>query len=93
MKRFLTDPIGEVRSAAGREQLRPEAATVEQPGVKEVYFVCRRGNDSLVSARALVEALDRVDAEGRTDSDWKVMDVAGGVRAWSRSVDPLFPLY
>ncbi|EPQ54132.1 hypothetical protein GLOTRDRAFT_116767 [Gloeophyllum trabeum ATCC 11539] len=58
-------------------------ASVLEDGVKEVYVVCRLGNDSQIAADAL-RALRR---------DVVVKDVIGGLKAWSRDVDPDFPVY
>ena len=50
---------------------------------EEVYLVCRRGNDSLVDARALREQLgDAVN----------VHDLRGGLQAWSK-LESSFPVY
>ncbi|KAF8581064.1 hypothetical protein K439DRAFT_1647996 [Ramaria rubella] len=47
------------------------------------YLVCRLGNDSQIAADAL-----RSVATGRT-----IQDLIGGLRSWSRDVDPSFPVY
>ena len=57
------------------------------PTAEEVVFVCRRGNDSLIAANALRTSLDARKQTGR------VADVVGGLVAWSREVDPEFPVY
>jgi adenylyltransferase/sulfurtransferase len=44
-------------------------------------FLCRRGNDSQLAAAALRQS-------GRDATD-----VRGGLVAWSREIDPRFPLY
>jgi len=49
----------------------------------EIYVVCRLGNDSQIAAESL----------RRVGGDVIVKDVIGGLRAWSRQVDPDFPLY
>ncbi|KAF5392183.1 hypothetical protein D9757_001370 [Collybiopsis confluens] len=47
------------------------------------YIICRLGNDSQIAAEALRELkTDRV-----------VKDVVGGLRAWSKDIDLLFPIY
>ena len=51
----------------------------------ETYVVCRLGNDSQIAAEALRGA--------RQDSAIVIKDLVGGLRAWSRDVDPEFPLY
>lgn len=79
METFLKDPIKHTQDVVGPAQER------------EIYFLCRRGNDSLISARALRRALQAEDPE--SERAWRVKDVIGGVRAWSREVDPEFPVY
>lgn len=39
------------------------------PIAEEVYFVCRRGNDSLIAANALQEYFDNNGKKGPTVSD------------------------
>lgn len=60
----------------------------EVPTADEVYFVCRRGNDSLIAANALREHFDKSGKNGPI-----VSDVRGGLVAWSKEVDPEFPVY
>jgi adenylyltransferase/sulfurtransferase len=81
METFLSDPIGQLRSIS---------KTADLPS--EVYFMCRRGNDSLISAQALRAALSESEA-GKEGEICRVKDVVGGVRAWSDKVDPTFPMY
>lgn len=83
MQTFLTDPLGQIRA-------RSKAGTKHGAIPSEIYLVCRRGNDSLVSAQALRAALDENGEEGKGVA---VKDVMGGVRAWSSKVDPGFPMY
>ncbi|KAI0797876.1 hypothetical protein C8Q75DRAFT_709560 [Abortiporus biennis] len=49
----------------------------------ETYFVCRLGNDSQLA----VDALRSAGGKGI------IKDVVGGLRAWSKDVDPDFPVY
>lgn len=67
--------------------LRDPASTVAAlaPAATTIALVCRRGNDSLIAAQRLrsVPALANV----------RVCDLEGGLVAWSREVDPSFPLY
>jgi adenylyltransferase/sulfurtransferase len=51
----------------------------------ETYVVCRLGNDSQIAADALRSA--------RPDPTFVIKDLVGGLRAWSREVDPGFPVY
>jgi adenylyltransferase/sulfurtransferase len=51
----------------------------------ETYVVCRLGNDSQIAADALRGA--------RPDPGFVIRDLVGGLLAWSREVDPEFPVY
>ena len=51
----------------------------------ETYVVCRLGNDSQIAADALRSA--------QPDPTFVIKDLVGGLRAWSRVVDPGFPVY
>lgn len=48
-----------------------------------IYVICRLGNDSQIAAESL-----RAVA-----SDIVIKDVVGGLRAWSKIIDPDFPYY
>lgn len=51
-----------------------------------VVFVCRRGNDSQVVAKKVLDVTDK--------ERWsKVKDLVGGLHSWSKNVDPDFPVY
>ncbi|KAJ6606602.1 hypothetical protein DFH09DRAFT_1120742 [Mycena vulgaris] len=52
---------------------------------RETYVICRLGNDSQIAASSLREA-----TKGQ---EITVRDVIGGLRAWTRHVDPTFPVY
>lgn len=53
------------------------------PEKKEVYFICRLGNDSQIAADAVRSMNHGVVAK----------DLIGGLRAWTKDVDPNFPVY
>ncbi|THV02763.1 hypothetical protein K435DRAFT_748560 [Dendrothele bispora CBS 962.96] len=55
----------------------PEAKT-------QTYIVCRLGNDSQIAADTL---------RSLASENTIIKDVIGGLRAWSRHVDPDFPVY
>ncbi|KAJ7105747.1 hypothetical protein C8R43DRAFT_1140723 [Mycena crocata] len=52
---------------------------------QEIYVVCRLGNDSQIAASSLRNA-------GKGEEP-VVKDVIGGLKAWTRHVDPNFPVY
>ncbi|KAJ9111389.1 hypothetical protein QFC19_001157 [Naganishia cerealis] len=83
MEAFIKDPIKSVQDVL-------DGSAEDTSGVN-IFFLCRRGNDSLVSAIALRKALQEVDPEN--SRNWQIKDVIGGVRAWSKEVDPHFPVY
>lgn len=56
----------------------------EQHGAS-LYIVCRRGNDS----QKAVKYLQKLFKEDALD----IKDITGGIRAWSKKIDPTFPIY
>ena len=54
-----------------------------------LYLICRFGNDSQLAANTLKD-LPRFRDGGKFDLKG---DIAGGLRAWTESVDPAFPEY
>ncbi|CAG4968887.1 unnamed protein product [Parnassius apollo] len=52
----------------------------------QVTFVCRRGNDSQIAAKMVIDLIDEEHKD-------KVKDLVGGLHAWSDSVDGDFPIY
>lgn len=52
-------------------------------------LVCRLGNDSQIAC----EALRSVSAENPEASPGRICDLVGGLRSWSKEVDPDFPIY
>jgi adenylyltransferase/sulfurtransferase len=68
---------------------------------QDVVFVCRKGNDSQIAARAYRDALEEGGRAGRggvglvekVGKVGKVRDLTGGLVAWSREVDADFPVY
>ena len=56
------------------------------PPSTDAYFICRRGNDSLLDARIAQSNLVKNGYDGR------VYDVRGGLQAWN-ALHPDFPLY
>ncbi|EKM78574.1 hypothetical protein AGABI1DRAFT_40960 [Agaricus bisporus var. burnettii JB137-S8] len=48
-----------------------------------MYIICRLGNDSQIAA----EALRSIRPDGR------IQDIIGGLKAWSNTIDPNFPIY
>lgn len=53
--------------------------------IPQIYVICRRGNDSQIATKKLIEDLN--------DSDTKVHDVIGGLHAWTNQIDKNFPKY
>ncbi|XP_063234110.1 adenylyltransferase and sulfurtransferase MOCS3 [Bacillus rossius redtenbacheri] len=64
-----------------REYIRQHRGDPEFP----VLVVCRRGNDSQKAVQELRTSL--------SDLSVSVRDVAGGLQAWAKAVDPHFPVY
>ncbi|EGD77219.1 sulfurtransferase MOCS3 [Salpingoeca rosetta] len=81
-------------------------ATVAVETTSRVIAVCRRGNDSQHAA-VLLEQIIRTHAasssnssgdggdggDGNSAAEVQVLDVVGGLHAWSKAVDPSFPTY
>ena len=67
----------------------PQPAADNTPPVPkaevETYVICRLGNDSQIAADALRST--------NACRGGVVKDLIGGLRAWSRDVDPHFPVY
>lgn len=61
---------------------------IQSSPFSQTFVVCRLGNDSQIAA----EALRSVDS-GNTTVPHVVKDLVGGLRAWSKEVDPEFPMY
>lgn len=78
---FKDVPLDEITS-------NPEAHLVTNENT-EIYLICRLGNDSQIAANSLREYVQKNTAEKK----FIIKDVIGGLRAWSRDVDPLFPVY
>ncbi|TKA50444.1 hypothetical protein B0A49_09644 [Cryomyces minteri] len=61
---------------------------------RQITVVCRLGNDSQLAVRKIRELRRRGGAIGSVETDDSlVMDIEGGLRAWTRDVDPEFPEY
>ncbi|XP_026747930.1 adenylyltransferase and sulfurtransferase MOCS3 isoform X2 [Trichoplusia ni] len=51
-----------------------------------VIFLCRRGNDSQIAAKMVLDMLPE-------DHKYKVRDMIGGLHSWAYDVDSTFPVY
>ena len=69
-----------------------------------VFVVCRRGVDSTYAAAVIERQRERrrpvqchaeawEEKERRAARRWTVLNVEGGLMAWTQQVDPAFPLY
>lgn len=63
--------------------------SVPPSGSKDIVFICKKGNDSQIAARALRKR-SKEDEKG---GEGRIRDVRGGLIAWSKEVDHQFPLY
>lgn len=50
-----------------------------------VFVLCRRGNDSQKAVRILKDSMSNHDVQ--------IKDIVGGIHAWTRNIDPGFPIY
>lgn len=66
-----------------------ERNLVERIGQERVpvYVICRRGNDSQIAAKRLIDDLRAQNI------DISVKDVIGGLHAWTKQIDDQFPIY
>ena len=93
----LTATHGEADLPVSRECLRASPLTFEPRPRAAVYFVCRRGVDSLSAARLVAgyavsaEAMPVGAASAREEP--KCLSIRGGLRAWAEEVDASFPSY
>ncbi|KAL2913207.1 hypothetical protein HK105_207326 [Polyrhizophydium stewartii] len=71
----LDDEIGAIT-----DRIRAAAPPGAPPESVPVYAICRRGNDSQL-------AVQKLKVRGIANA----LDVIGGLREWSRSIDPTFP--
>ena len=67
---------------ANPDKYLPKNTTVK------TYILCRLGNDSMIAADAL-----RKFEQKNGGNNMTIKDVIGGLRAWTRTVDPGFPEY
>lgn len=53
--------------------------------IPQVFVICRRGNDSQIAAKKLIDEL--------ADCTVKIYDIIGGLHAWTNQIDEHFPKY
>ena len=75
-------PIKEVLAGKRNEEIVSAAKNQKKP----VYLLCRRGNDSQLA----VAYLRKIFKENNLPEP---KDVVGGLHAWTKNVDPEFPIY
>lgn len=59
--------------------------TIKSENIPNVFVICRRGNDSQIAAKKLMEGLYDINVE--------IHDVIGGLHAWTNQIDENFPKY
>ncbi|KAG5982706.1 hypothetical protein E4U55_001496 [Claviceps digitariae] len=85
IRRIMSHRRSSSSSSSSSNQSWPEGFPADLPPDVPVYLVCREGNDSQIAATKLKElGLHR-------GGDRFVGDIAGGLRAWKRSVDGSLP--
>jgi adenylyltransferase and sulfurtransferase len=60
-------------------------------GTVKMYVICHLGNDSQTAGEALRGLGQRRDPS--RDPEMGIKNIIGGLRAWTRQVDPGFPEY
>lgn len=73
-------PIKEVLDDKKAENLQE---IVEKSKKSPIFVVCRRGNDSQLAVKHLAKAFPTLTFQ----------DITGGLHAWTKKVDPQFPMY
>lgn len=58
---------------------------IKSENIPKICVICRRGNDSQIAAKKLIEELG--------DDGAQVYDVVGGLHAWTNQIDENFPKY
>lgn len=58
---------------------------IKNENISNVFVICRRGNDSQIAAKKLMERL--------SDTKVEIHDVIGGLHAWTNQIDENFPKY
>jgi len=96
--RELNKRMDELYEAA-RDVAQTHSSVVDSNSPLPVYVLCRRGVDSLTATR-LLRNLPQQSSEQDTEKEQArelpflhATNIAGGLSAWSRFVDPDFPLY
>ncbi|XP_016839633.1 adenylyltransferase and sulfurtransferase MOCS3 [Nasonia vitripennis] len=77
-------PFTKIRSENSLATIKKE---LDKAGseVSDIFVLCRRGNDSQKAVRILKDSLSNHDVQ--------IKDIAGGIHAWTRNIDPEFPIY
>ena len=78
----LNIPLGDLQYDGKKEEIMGKLEKV-LGDKKDMIVLCRRGNDSQVGVQILRKMVPEV----------RVRDVVGGLHAWARDVDPIFPAY
>lgn len=76
----LNVPIGKIDKEVHVQKIQSK---LDIKGAKKLIVLCRRGNDSQKAVLALKKTL----------KDVQIQDVKGGLHAWTKNIDPDFPIY
>ncbi|CCM04692.1 uncharacterized protein FIBRA_06878 [Fibroporia radiculosa] len=86
LKVFVANPAAHLSTTDETSEKAIGCSTLNNATLElteDTYLVCRLGNDSQIA----VEALKSVGMKG------VIKDVIGGLRAWAKEVDEMFPVY
>ncbi|XP_014672899.1 PREDICTED: adenylyltransferase and sulfurtransferase MOCS3-like isoform X2 [Priapulus caudatus] len=75
-------PIGDLKKESRMKELQK---VLLDGNSNALFVVCHRGNDSQKAVRHLQQQFKNDDIE--------IKDIIGGLHAWSKHVDPSFPIY
>uniref|UniRef100_A0A0N4ZP91 Adenylyltransferase and sulfurtransferase MOCS3 homolog n=1 Tax=Parastrongyloides trichosuri TaxID=131310 RepID=A0A0N4ZP91_PARTI len=82
LEKALNIPLDEI------EDLTTENFKKQTEGIKKIYIICHRGNDSQLAVNVLKKHL-----KDESIKDKIIKDVIGGLEAWNEKVDKHFPTY
>ncbi|XP_032681865.1 adenylyltransferase and sulfurtransferase MOCS3 [Odontomachus brunneus] len=86
LQNSINIPFAEIDKDHSLQEIRNSVKKLQEkhPAVN-LYFLCRRGNDSQKAVQCLKKVF--------TEDTLSIRDIIGGIHAWSNKIDPSFPKY
>lgn len=86
LKNSINIPLNDINSNSNIELINEQIRKLGNIDKNvDVFVMCRRGNDSQRAVKRLKELLKMHTLE--------IKDIVGGIHAWSKKIDPTFPIY